>query len=272
MDNFARPERAASTARSIDRRTLLRAGAWAAPVVAVAVASPAASASDTPVQAAAGVAVAPQVRLYGDHGIAVDSARFQYDYAAWNLQDEASGPTAVMMTFRVVVKNAAGVIVATLVPQETASIAKYQDVERKGQVAGLPAGTYTVVSEIISNVFSPNPTGGRFFSSPATSTSVEVTIAATPPAKPVLSNNNWDNNGTFTVTANLWSGVNASGWELTENGITVGSGALTPNTPQAQAVAVNITGRPLGSYTYVMKFTNLDGTTSSDPMVVNVTV
>jgi len=97
---------------------------------------------------------------------------------------------------------------------------------------------------------------------------IEVTDAA--PARPVLRNLDWDDDGDLTLEANLWWGTNASAWELLQDGASVASGSLTPATPTAQHVEIPITGLAPGTHTFVVVFSNHAGSTESKPITVTV--
>ncbi|MCP2635951.1 DUF1349 domain-containing protein [Microbacterium sp. HD4P20] len=125
-------------------------------------------------------------------------------------------------------------------------------------VAGRGNGDYVYTAEAINS---------RGASSPAPLT-VKVTDAA--PGVPRLSTSNRDGDGSFTITANMWWGTNASAWRLFEDDIEIASGALTAASPAAQRVEVPVDGRSAGEHRYVIEFTNPAGATRSDPLVVRV--
>jgi len=97
---------------------------------------------------------------------------------------------------------------------------------------------------------------------------VKVTDAS--PGKPVLSSDNWDGDGVFTLTADLWWGTNATSYRFLENGAEIGSGTLTAASPAAQRATLPVTGKAKGTYTYTVEFTNAAGTTVSAPLKVTV--
>ncbi|MDF2921870.1 MAG: putative glycosyl hydrolase [Paenibacillaceae bacterium] len=99
--------------------------------------------------------------------------------------------------------------------------------------------------------------------------SVNVTDAA--PAQPVLSQDNWDGDGSYTVTMNMWWGTNGATYRLYENGVLVDTQTLAELTPQAQAAATTITGKPPGSYEYRAELENAAGVTVSEAVIVQVT-
>lgn len=77
--------------------------------------------------------------------------------------------------------------------------------------------------------------------------------------------------GSYTVTMSLWWGSNATRVELYENGGLIDSRDVAAATPQAQHVAVPVTGRADGTYEYVAVLRNRNGSTTTQPLVVQVT-
>ncbi|MDQ0060495.1 hypothetical protein J2T14_002667 [Paenibacillus harenae] len=100
-------------------------------------------------------------------------------------------------------------------------------------------------------------------------------LAGGAPGKPVLSDNNGHDtslkDGSYTVTMNLWWGNNGTEFKLYENGKLISTQKLTDNSPQAQTVKTDITGKANGAYTYTCELTNVFGSTKCDPLVVTVT-
>ncbi|GAA5187605.1 hypothetical protein GCM10023322_36330 [Rugosimonospora acidiphila] len=97
-----------------------------------------------------------------------------------------------------------------------------------------------------------------------------VTVRDASPGAPTLSDDNWDHDGDFTVSADLWWGTNATQYRFLENGVQVGEGDLTAATPGAQHASLDVTGRPAGVYDYVVEFTNGLGQTVSQSLSVVV--
>ena len=126
-------------------------------------------------------------------------------------------------------------------------------------ISGKSNGTYVYTCELI-NVF------GTTSCDPHT-----VTVTDANPGKPVLSHNNWDGDGSYTIAANLWWGTNGSEYKLYENGVLVDDQALTAATPSAQHAETVVTGRAVGTYEYKAEWINSAGATVSDTIVVKVT-
>ncbi|WP_350347711.1 Ig-like domain-containing protein [Agromyces sp. G08B096] len=121
-----------------------------------------------------------------------------------------------------------------------------------------PNGTYVYTGELIN---SKGVTA-------TTSTTVKVTAAA--PGAPVVSHDDWDRDGSFTATANLWWGTNATSYRFELDGQLVGSGELTASTPSAQRATVKLTGVAPGEHTLVAVFANANGETASKPVTLTV--
>ncbi len=126
-------------------------------------------------------------------------------------------------------------------------------------ISGKPNGTYRYYAELI-NAF-------------GTTTSKEwtVTVSEAAPAKPVLSSNNWDGDGSFDIEMNMWWGMNGTTYRLYENGTLVAEQPLAAGTPQAQSAVIAISGKPTGTYEYRGELVNAAGATSSDTILVKVT-
>ena len=95
--------------------------------------------------------------------------------------------------------------------------------------------------------------------------------ATAKPGKAVLSSDNWDNDSSFTVAANLWWGQNAQTVTLLENGVAVATRDLVDATPSAQSAAFQVAGKPNGTYVYTAVLTNQHGSTTTAPLTVKVT-
>ncbi|MEH1127994.1 carboxypeptidase regulatory-like domain-containing protein [Micromonospora sp. CPCC 206061] len=126
-------------------------------------------------------------------------------------------------------------------------------------LSGRPNGRYVYTGELL------NQAGVTA----TASVTVEVTDAN--PGKPVLSSDNWDGDGDHTVRMNMWWGTNATEYRLFEDGVLVDTQQLTAATPQAQRASTVLTGRAIGTHTYVVELRNAAGATKSDPLVVTVT-
>lgn len=94
------------------------------------------------------------------------------------------------------------------------------------------------------------------------------------PARGVLSSNSgWEDgiaDGTFTISMNLWYGVNGSVFRLYENGELISTKLLSPDSPNAQLTTVDVSGRENGDYTYTGELVNAAGATATTSVTVAV--
>src|SRR5690606_31112072 len=97
-----------------------------------------------------------------------------------------------------------------------------------------------------------------------------VTVKDAAPSKPILSHNNWNGDGIYTINMNLWWGTNATEYRLLENGQVIDTQILEPQTPRSQAASTAIVGKEPGSYEYVAVLVNSAGETSSERIIVTV--
>ena len=125
-------------------------------------------------------------------------------------------------------------------------------------VTGRANGRYVYTGELRNGA-------GVTVTTPAT---VAVTEAA--PARPVLSADNWDGDGTYPVGMNLWWGTNATEYRLYEDGVLVDSQQLATASPHAQSASTVISGRAPGTRSYVAELVNPVGSVRSEPVVVTV--
>ncbi|WP_305852928.1 rhamnogalacturonan lyase family protein [Actinotalea soli] len=125
-------------------------------------------------------------------------------------------------------------------------------------VTGKANGTYVYTAELV------NAAG--------TSTSREHTVRVTDadPARGTLSHDNWDRDGDYTVTMNMWWGTNATAYRLFEDGELIDSQDLVAATPGAQQARTEITGRAPGQYTYLAELENAAGVTETREITVRV--
>lgn len=128
----------------------------------------------------------------------------------------------------------------------------------KVDVSGKPNGTYTYTSELINSF-------GTTSSQP-----LVVTVTDASPGKPVLSQDNWDGDGNYKVTMNMWWGTNATGYRVYENDVLLDTQSLTAASPSAQNAVITIAGRAIGVYQYRVELFNAAGVTSSDKLSVTV--
>ncbi|WP_037287697.1 chitinase N-terminal domain-containing protein [Saccharibacillus sacchari] len=125
-------------------------------------------------------------------------------------------------------------------------------------VEGKTNGTYTYELELTN----------RFGTTKSNVLTVKVTDAA--PAQAVLSQDNWDRDGNYNVTMNLWWGTNASSYELYENGELVDTQSLNAATPGGQSAVTKISGKAPGTYEYKAVLKNAAGETSTQSIKVEV--
>lgn len=128
----------------------------------------------------------------------------------------------------------------------------------KIDITGKSNGTYTYTSEL-TNAY------GTTVSNP-----LVVTVTDASPGKPVLSQDNWDGDGNYKVTMNLWWGTNGSEYRLYENGKLIDTKALVKASPNAQNAVTEISGRAVGVYEYRCELVNAAGVTSSETIIVKV--
>ena len=125
-------------------------------------------------------------------------------------------------------------------------------------VTGKVDGTYTYVVELL------NPYGT------STSRPHTVVVRDAAPAVAVLSDDNRDGDGAFTVTTNLWWGTNATHYALYRDGVLVDEQDLTSATPRRQTVRTAVTGLEPGTYRFVAVLSNEAGSTPTVERVVTV--
>ncbi|WP_028546591.1 PA14 domain-containing protein [Paenibacillus taiwanensis] len=91
------------------------------------------------------------------------------------------------------------------------------------------------------------------------------------PGTPVLAHDNWDGDGSYKISTNMYWGENGTSLELYENGNLIDTTVLTDHSPNPQTSTKEITGKANGTYTYIAKLINSYGSTSSQPVTVTVT-
>ncbi|RKN86132.1 OmpL47-type beta-barrel domain-containing protein [Paenibacillus ginsengarvi] len=147
-----------------------------------------------------------------------------------------------------------GTLVATMDLKDASPASQ----EAKIAIRGKTNGTYTYTCELTN----------RFGTTSCDPHVVRITDAA--PGKPVLSQDNWDGDGRYTVTMNMWWGTNATEYRLYENDKLIDNRSLKASSPNAQSMVTAIEGRAVGTYEYRCELVNAGGVTTSDKIVVKV--
>ncbi|MDF2927422.1 MAG: coagulation factor 5/8 type domain protein [Paenibacillaceae bacterium] len=100
-------------------------------------------------------------------------------------------------------------------------------------------------------------------------------VAGEAPGLPVLSDNSGHahglRDGNYTVTMNMWWGVNGSRYKLYENGVLIDEQELVEASPGAQTASTAVTGKANGTYTYTCELSNAYGAVSCGEYAVAVT-
>ncbi|MDF2670099.1 MAG: bacterial Ig-like protein, partial [Paenibacillus sp.] len=125
-------------------------------------------------------------------------------------------------------------------------------------ISGKLNGTYRYYAELI-NAYGTT-----------TSDTHVVTVTRAAPDKPVISHDNWDGDGSYLVSMNLWWGTNGATYRLYENGVLIDTRTLSEQTPSSQTAVTTIVNRGLGTYVYRAELVNYAGATSSETMTVTV--
>ncbi|WP_410771553.1 endonuclease [Fontibacillus sp. BL9] len=125
-------------------------------------------------------------------------------------------------------------------------------------IAGKSNGSYAYVGELINSQ-------GTTKSQPHV-----VTVSDANPGKPVLSHDNWDLDGNYQISMNMWWGTNGVEYRLYENGELIDTQALSEVTPQAQRAASTLNNKAAGTYDYVAEIINAAGVSRSESITVRV--
>ncbi|HDT7699356.1 TPA: hypothetical protein RD491_002993, partial [Enterococcus faecium] len=125
-------------------------------------------------------------------------------------------------------------------------------------LSGRGDGTYTYTAELINK-------HGVTKSEPHT-----VTVKDALPGKPSISSDNWDGDGSYKITMNLWWGVNGTTYRLYENGELIDTQELAAHTPNAQTAFTEIADKQPGTYEYYIELVNGHGSTRSETIRVEV--
>lgn len=125
-------------------------------------------------------------------------------------------------------------------------------------VAGKKNGIYRYYAELTN----------KFGTTRSDELTVQVTQAS--PAAPVLSHNNWDQDGNFDIGMNMWWGTNGTTYKLYENGKLIDTQTLADHTPNAQSAVTAIRDRAPGIYQYRCELINGAGAAASQTIEVKV--
>ncbi|WP_238178075.1 sugar-binding protein [Paenibacillus contaminans] len=98
-----------------------------------------------------------------------------------------------------------------------------------------------------------------------------VNVAQAAPGTPVLSHDNWDGDGSYKVSMNMWWGTNGTTYRLYENGTLIDTRTLADQTPGSQSAVTVIGNKPAGTYEYQCELINDAGETVSGKIIVKVT-
>ncbi|MFS0872772.1 S8 family serine peptidase [Paenibacillus xylanilyticus] len=126
------------------------------------------------------------------------------------------------------------------------------------KIEGKTNGTYTYVAELTNDKGTTR------------SQTLTVRVINASPSKAVLSQDNWDGDGKYKITMNLWWGTNATEYRLYENDQLIDTQTLSAATPFAQSAVSTISGRTSGTYKYRAELINAAGVTSTDTITVKV--
>ena len=157
------------------RRTVLRAAgaAWAAPVVLAATATPAAAASPNKTDKLATYNKYNPKIGSNKRQIRLDTAQIWYDPNAWGVNQY---PSKATVHWKVYVVDQSNNVVYTYL-DGTVEINAYNNSQIYNKYSNtLPAGTYRVVSEIVSVTYSPNPVNGFTFATSGSKAETTITI------------------------------------------------------------------------------------------------
>lgn len=127
------------------------------------------------------------------------------------------------------------------------------------EITGRPDGDYVYTAELTNQHGS------------STTRPITVRVRNAAPGQPVLSHDNGDGDGSYTLTTNLWWGTNGTEYRLFENGVLIDTQALVADSPNPQQATTAVTGRAPGTYVYRAELANALGTTSSREVTVRVT-
>ncbi len=133
------------------------------------------------------------------------------------------------------------------------------------------ASTTTIKAKAFKSGMNESAVASAAFTINGGDEGVDLGNPAGAPAAGSISHNNWDGDGVYDITMDIWWGNNATSWTIYENDKIVFSEALQGNSPNAQTAVYGVSGRTNGTYTYRIDLKNRFGTTSTNTITVNVT-
>jgi len=151
--------------RPVSRRAVVGAAVWATPVVAVVSATPAHAVGSPKKTITDARTFVRELSAGGGSSsgtLYIWDVQIAYD-GGWSGIDYDKKPTIATVSWRVYALDSNGNHVGEFDSASNQAITMYGHVTATGQISNLPAGTYTVIAEITSVSYSPNPINDVMF-------------------------------------------------------------------------------------------------------------